>query len=181
MSNLPKENQRNNPDTAEPQDIMSLLKAIKHSRAEGLPITDMTREDRRSVVVHLLDEGMPKVEIASLLGISNDTLWRDEKRIADSNKYGTFNEAIQQTAERINRRHDVLWSKAMRDKNYSLCLAIEKERLNALQSIGMIIKNPDKVSLDVTRTDEELANDVALTLDAIGLRIVETGEDEMQD
>jgi len=127
--------------------ILSILGKLKYAQQEGLPVPKLAPDTRRAVVVHLLDEGVAKIEIASILQISRTTLWEDQKRISEGYTNNVFFETVNETAERINRRFDHLYSKAVKTDDYRLALEVECRRIDKLQSIGMVAKNAERIEI----------------------------------
>lgn len=144
------------------QDLKSLLKRIEHAHAEKIPLPKFNRADRMALITELLDEGMPKLHIASFLGIARSTLYEDLNRISELYENGYFRESADQTAERINRRYDYLYAKAIETNDYRLALSVENDRLKALQSIGMVVKDAERVEIEHTDATKEKAIEIIL-------------------
>jgi hypothetical protein len=147
-----------NPEHAPHVDLLEVINDLKRCRKNGVKPPRLETDIRRAVVVHLLDEGLQKIEIVSLLGIARSTLWEDEQKIHDLAKKRFITESTESTAERINRRSDFLYAKAIRDGDLRLAHDIECKRQERLQSIGIIQKSAEKLEIDDSpkRTRSEL-------------------------
>lgn len=165
----PKVTKKKHRDTKGGQDLTLLLKQAQYCKAHNMPPPEMNRDDRRKIILELLDHGMMKTEICDLLDISRDTLWRDVKRAAAENAPGANVETADLTAERINRRFDFLYGKAIKAKDWRLAAGLEIDRMKALQSIGMIAKDAERLEIGHTDATKEKAVEALLKrLDLIG-------------
>lgn len=147
--------------------ISRVLDELYEARKFDQPPPKLSATMRRAMIVELLDDGVMKRDIAQLLGVSRNTIWHDERRIAEDCNSGIYFESVAQTAERINRRFGVLYSKAMRDKDYRLATHIENSRIEKLQSIGVIKKNAEQI--DITADDRSKAAIVDAIIAGIGV------------
>lgn len=98
-------------DKAKTEELLEMIRfGNAHADAD---IPEYDRDERAAVVVYLLDEGHSKMDISRLLGIHRHTVDNDIKHYQFKAGRGVIFETPDVMAQRINRRADKLYEKAM--------------------------------------------------------------------
>jgi len=158
---------QNTVQTAETMELASLVINVTEAANAGqiIPgIRNIDRDNRMFLVMALRDEGFEWTKIAVFLNIGRTTLYQDIDRYNKQAENFEYMESVFVAGDRINRRFDKLYAKAMRANNIEQARIIEEKRISILQSLGIIHKEADQIDITDGRTKEDVIEEIIAEL-----------------
>jgi len=173
---------RSKADQPPPQPIEPLIELVIWAKAEGSPPPDMCMDDRREVIQQFIVRGISKIEICELLNITYKTLNRDLARFSEEYSAGNLMQTPRETAEEVIRKFDHLYQMAIKAEDHNAARQIEVEKVKLLQSIGMVVKDPEKIEIDARdRTKEAIIESILARIGDPKLPLDGGGVEEVQE
>lgn len=150
---------------------MDLEPTIKRLVARTAEFKKLPGKMRTTIVGYMKNQGMLGEEIADAIHVPRSTVYyhweRYQKWAGD-----IFRRHVHQTMGRFYTRAEILYSHAMKAKDYRLAWDIEKDLLSVMVKLGFDVKPPiaiDDAPTDLPRLpDSELEKQLAHDLEILG-------------